>query len=75
MSDEKEIVPGFNDAKESLMAKLEETIEMYLLTKLKWAEFREGEHKSPAIAKELKENLYTLASKIEVVIKSDIENN
>jgi hypothetical protein len=69
-----EIVPGYNDAKKSLMAKLQEPLEMYLLTKLKLAQVLTGQPKNPSIAHELKENLLIHAREIDEQLLKDIEN-
>lgn len=72
--EDQEIVPGYNDAKESLMAKLEEPMQMYLLVKLKLAQLRAGQPKNPQIAQELKENLLIHAREIDEQLLKDIEN-
>jgi len=69
-----EIVPGYNDAKESLLAKIQEPMEMYLLCKLKIAQFRAGQARHPAIEQELKENLMIHAREIDDVLLRDIES-
>lgn len=69
-----EIVPGYNYAKESLMAKLQEPLEAYLLTKLKLKQFLSGKPYNPAIAKELRENLMIHAREIDEQLLKDIEN-
>lgn len=69
-----DIVPGYMDAKESLLAKLEEPIEMYLLVKLKLAQIRAGSQRLPAIEQELKENLMIHAREIDEILLQDIEN-
>jgi hypothetical protein len=68
-----DIVPGFNEAKESLLAKLEEPINMYLLVKLKLAQFRDRGD-AYYIKKELKENLMIHAREIDEILSQDIEN-
>lgn len=62
-----DIVPGYNEAKESLLAKMEGPMEAYLLTKLKLDEFRR-DRRQPAIEKELKENLLIHAREIDEVL-------
>lgn len=69
----KEIVPGYNEAKESLLAKMQEPMEMYLLCKLKIAQLRAAQTKHPAIEHELKENLMIHACEIDEVLLKDIE--
>jgi hypothetical protein len=69
-----DIVPGYNAAKESLMAKLEEPMEMYLLTKLKLQQVLAGQPKNPSIAQELRENLLIHAREVDQQLLQDIEN-
>lgn len=69
-----DIVPGYMDAKQSLMAKLEEPIEMFLLVKLKLAQLRAGQSKHPQIERELKENMLRHAREIDERLLNDIEN-
>jgi hypothetical protein len=69
-----EIVPGYNEARESLLAKIQEPMEMYLLCKLKIAQFRAGQIRHPAIERELKESLMIHALEIDKVLLKDIEN-
>jgi hypothetical protein len=69
-----EIVPGYSDAKESLLAKIEEPMQMYLLTKLKLMQVLAGQPKNPSIAQELKENLLIHAREIDEALLKDIEN-
>ncbi len=69
-----DIVPGYNEAKESLLAKMEGPMEMYLLTKLKWGQFRSRGNRQPAIEKELKENLLIHAREIDEILLQDIES-
>jgi hypothetical protein len=74
MTPDQEIVPGYNDAKESLMAKLEEPMEMYLLVKLKLEQLKKSQSKHPVIEQELKENLLIHARQIDEALLNDIEN-
>lgn len=69
-----DIVPGYMHAKESLLAKLEEPIEMFLLVKLKLAQIRAGGQRHPAIEQELKENLMIHAREIDETLLQEIEN-
>lgn len=69
-----DIVPGYMDAKVSLLAKLEEPIEMFLLVKLKLAQIRAGGQRIPAIEQELKENLMIHAREIDEKLLQEIEN-
>lgn len=74
MEQPQEITPGFIDAKQSLMAKLEEPIEMYLLTKLKLQQIINGGHRMPSVEQELKGNLMIHAREIDEILLKDIEN-
>lgn len=69
-----DIVPGYNEVKDTLMAKLEEPIQMYLLCKLKLAQLRAGASKHPAIEREFKENIMFHAREINERLLQDIEN-
>ena len=69
-----EIVLGYNEAKEFLLEKMQEPIEMYLLVKLKLAQLRSRGDRQPAIEKELKENLLIHAREIDGILLQDIEN-
>lgn len=69
-----DIVPGYTEAKDTLMAKLEEPIQMYLLCKLKLAQLRASGLKQVGIERELKENLMIHAREIDERLLQDIEN-
>lgn len=68
-----EIVPGYIEAKQSLMAKLEDPINMYLLAKLHIGLFM-GRDDGHYIQREIKENMIIHAREIGEILLKDIEN-
>lgn len=66
-----EPVPGFNELKDSLLAKLEEPINNLILCKMKLDQYRNSVHKNLAIEEQIKSQLNHEAEYIGKILTID----